>query len=128
MFSSSRRAFHVSATLNLAKRRLCDALGTSRGRAASCCAISIARVRAALAATTMPRSNRPLARRVNFGAAKSCSRVIFMVALRRPKTHTVTASRGSYGRITLGATSRAARVRKSERAAADGTTRLLPQP
>ena len=77
-------AFHDSATLNLAKRRLCDALGTSRGCAAHCCAISNARARAALTAS-IPRSNRPLARRANFGAAKSCSLVIFMIAPRRPK-------------------------------------------
>ena len=77
-------AFHDSATLNLAKRRLWDALGASRGCAAPCCAISLARARAALTAS-IPRSNRPLARRANFGAAKSCSLVIFMIAPRRPE-------------------------------------------
>jgi len=75
-------AFHDWADLNLAKRRLCDALGTSLGGAAHCCAISVARVRAALTAS-IPRSNRPLARRATFGAAKSCSLVIFMI---RPPT------------------------------------------
>jgi hypothetical protein len=76
-------AFHDWANLNLAKRRLCDALGTSLGSAAHCCAISVARVRAALTAS-IPRSNRPLARRANLGAAKSCSLVIiFMI---RPPT------------------------------------------
>jgi hypothetical protein len=70
-------AFHNWANLNLAKRRLCNALGTSLGSAAHCCAISVARVRAALTAS-IPRSNRPLARRATFGAAKSCSLVIFM--------------------------------------------------
>jgi hypothetical protein len=74
-------AFH--ANLNLAKRRLCDALvGTSLGSAAHCRAISVARVRAALTAS-IPRSNRPLARRATFGAAKSCLLVIFMI---RPPT------------------------------------------
>jgi hypothetical protein len=79
-----RRGFHDSANLNLAKRRLCDALvGTSLGSAAHCCAISVARVRAARTAS-IPRSNRPLPRRTNFGAAKSCSLVIiFMI---RPPT------------------------------------------
>ena len=79
-----RRGFHDSANLNLAKRRLCDALvGTSLGSAAHCCAISVARVRAALTAS-IPRSSRPLPRRSNFGAAKSCSLVIiFMI---RPQT------------------------------------------
>ena len=79
-----RRGFHDSANLNLAKRRLCAALvGTSLGSAAHCCAISVARVRAALTAS-FPRSNRPLPRRTNFGAAKSCSLVIiFMI---RPPT------------------------------------------
>jgi hypothetical protein len=72
-------AFHDWANLNLAKRRLCDALGTSLGSAAHCCAISVARVRATLTAS-IPRSNRPLARRATFGAAKS---VIFMI---RPPT------------------------------------------
>ena len=76
-------AFHDWANLNLAKRRLCDALGTSLGSAAHCCAISVARVRATLTAS-IPRSNRPLARRATFGAAKSCSLVIiFMI---RPPT------------------------------------------
>jgi len=75
-------AFHDWADLNLAKRRLCDALGTSLGGAAHCCAISVARVRAALTAS-IPRSNRPLARRATFGAAKSCLLVIFMI---RPPT------------------------------------------
>jgi hypothetical protein len=65
-------AFHDSANLNLAKRRLCAALGISLGSSEHCCAISVARVRAALTAS-IPRSNRPLARRTNFGAAKSCS-------------------------------------------------------
>ena len=78
-----RRGFHDLANLNL-KRRLCDALvGTSLGSSAYCCAISVARVRAALTAS-IPRSSRPLARRTNFGAAKSCSLVIiFMI---RPPT------------------------------------------
>ena len=49
-------AFHDWANLNLAKRRLCDALGTSLGSAAHCCAISVARVRAALTAA-IPRSS-----------------------------------------------------------------------
>ena len=72
-------AFHNSANLNLAKRRLCVALGISLGSSEHCCAISVARVRAALTAS-IPRSNRPLARRTNFGAAKSCSLVIiFMI-------------------------------------------------
>jgi hypothetical protein len=93
-YSAKVGAFHDWATLNLAKRRLCDALGTSRGCAAPCCAISIARARAAITAS-IPRSNRPLARRANFGAAKSCSLVIFMIAPRRPKAHTVTDSRPS---------------------------------
>jgi hypothetical protein len=76
-------AFHDSANLNLAKRRLCAALGISLGSSEHCCAISVARVRAALTAS-IPRSNRPLARRTNFGAAKSCSLVIiFMI---RPPT------------------------------------------
>ena len=74
-------AFH--ANLNLAKRRLCDALvGTSLGSAAHCRAISVARVRAALTAS-IPRSIRPLARCATFGAAKSCLLVIFMI---RPPT------------------------------------------
>jgi hypothetical protein len=78
-----RRGFHDSANLNLAKRRLCAALGISLGSSEHCCAISVARVRAALTAS-IPRSNRPLARRTNFGAAKSCSLVIiFMI---RPPT------------------------------------------
>jgi hypothetical protein len=85
-YSAKVGAFHDWATLNLAKRRLCDALGTSRGCAAPCCAISIARARAAITAS-IPRSNRPLARRANFGAAKSCSLVIFMIAPRRPKAY-----------------------------------------
>ena len=76
-------AFHNSANLNLAKRRLCAALGISLGSSEHCCAISVARVRAALTAS-IPRSNRPLARRTNLGAAKSCSLVIiFMI---RPPT------------------------------------------
>jgi hypothetical protein len=76
-------AFHDSANLNLAKRRLCAALGISLGSSEHCCAISVARVRAALTAS-IPRSNRPLARRTNLGAAKSCSFVIiFMI---RPPT------------------------------------------
>jgi hypothetical protein len=76
-------AFHDSANLNLAKRRLCVALGIRLGSSEHCCAISVARVRAALTAS-IPRSNRPLARRTNFGAAKSCSLVIiFMI---RPPT------------------------------------------
>jgi hypothetical protein len=76
-------AFHDSANLNLAKRRLCVALGISLGSSEHCCAISVARVRAALTAS-IPRSSRPLARRTNFGAAKSCSLVIiFMI---RPPT------------------------------------------
>jgi hypothetical protein len=76
-------AFHDSANFNLAKRRLCVALGISLGSSEHCCAISVARVRAALTAS-IPRSNRPLARRTNFGAAKSCSLVIiFMI---RPPT------------------------------------------
>ena len=76
-------AFHNSANLNLAKRRLCVALGIRLGSSEHCCAISVARVRAALTAS-IPRSNRPLARRTNFGAAKSCSLVIiFMI---RPPT------------------------------------------
>ena len=74
-----RRGFHDSANLNLAKRRLCAALGISLGRSEHCCAISVARVRAALTAS-IPRSNRPLAQRTNFGAAKSCPLVIiFMI-------------------------------------------------
>jgi hypothetical protein len=77
-------AFHDSANLNLAKRRLCAALGISLGSSEHCCAISVARVRAALTAS-IPRSNRPLARRTNLGAAKSCSLVIiFMIHPRRP--------------------------------------------
>jgi hypothetical protein len=79
-------AFHDWANLNLAKRRLCDALGTSLGSAAHCCAISVARVRAALTAS-IPRSNRPLARRATFGAAKSC---IFMNRPRRPEPQPAT--------------------------------------
>ena len=76
-------AFHDSANLNLAKRRLCAALGISLGSSEHCCAISVARARAALTAA-IPRSSRPLARRTNFGAAKSCSLVIiFMI---RPPT------------------------------------------
>jgi hypothetical protein len=47
-------AFHDWANLNLAKRRLCDALGTSLGSAAHCCAISVARVRATLTASIPP--------------------------------------------------------------------------
>jgi hypothetical protein len=79
-----RRGFHDSANLNLAKRRLCDALvGISLGSTAHCCAISVASVRAARTAS-IPRSNRPLPRRTNFGAAKSCFLVIiFMI---RPPT------------------------------------------
>ena len=78
-----RRGFHDSANLNLAKRRLCAALGISLGSSEHCCAISVARVRAARTAS-IPRSNRPLPRRTNFGAAKSCSLVIiFMI---RPPT------------------------------------------
>jgi hypothetical protein len=78
-----RRGFHDTDALNLAKRRLCDAVGISFGSAAHCCAISVARVRAALTAS-IPRSSRPLPRRSNFGAAKSCSLVIiFMI---RPQT------------------------------------------
>jgi hypothetical protein len=74
-----RRGFHDSANLNLAKRRLCDVLvGTSLGSAAHCCAISVARVRAARTAS-IPRSNRPLPRRTDFGAAKSCFLVIFFM-------------------------------------------------
>jgi hypothetical protein len=74
-----RRGFHDSANLNLAKRRLCAALGISLGSSEHCCAISVARVRAALTAS-IPRSNRPLAQRTNFGAAKSCPLVIiFMI-------------------------------------------------
>ena len=81
--SGGRGCFHDSANLNLAKRRLCVALGISLGSSEHCCAISVARVRAALTAS-IPRSNRPLARRTNFGAAKSCSLVIiFMI---RPPT------------------------------------------
>jgi hypothetical protein len=63
-------AFHDSANLNLAKRRLCAALGIRLGSSEHCCAISVARVRAALTAS-IPRSNRPLARRTNLGAAKA---------------------------------------------------------
>jgi hypothetical protein len=82
-------AFHDSANLNLANRRLCDALGISLGTPTRCCAISVARVRAALTAS-IPRSNLPLARRANFGAAKSCSLVIiFMI---RPPTAKVPAT------------------------------------
>ena len=78
-----RSGFHDSANLNLAKRRLCAALGISLGSSEHCCAISVARVRAARTAS-IPRSNRPLPRRTNFGAAKSCSLVIiFMI---RPPT------------------------------------------
>jgi hypothetical protein len=81
--SGGRGCVHDSANLNLAKRRLCVALGISLGSSEHCCAISVARVRAALTAS-IPRSNRPLARRTNFGAAKSCSLVIiFMI---RPPT------------------------------------------
>ena len=57
-------------------------MGASLG-CSVCCAISVARARAALTAA-IPRSSRPLARRTNFGAAKSCSLVIiFMI---RPPT------------------------------------------
>ncbi len=78
-------AFHDWANLNLAKRRLCDALGTSLGSAAHCCAISVACVRAALTAS-IPRTIRP-ARRATFGAAKSC---IFMNRPRRPEPQPAT--------------------------------------
>jgi hypothetical protein len=74
---------HNSAALNLAKRRLCDALGIGLTATAFCSAISIARIRAALTAS-VPRSMRALARRANLGTAKSCSLVIiFMI---RPPT------------------------------------------
>ena len=84
MGQTAPRGFYDSANLNLAKRRLCAALvGISLGSSEHCCAISVARVRAALTAS-IPRSSRPLARRTNFGAAKSCSLVIiFMI---RPPT------------------------------------------
>jgi len=74
---------HNSAALNLAKRRLCDALRISLTATAFCSAIPIARSRAALT-DSVPRSMRALARRANLGTAKSCSLVIiFMI---RPPT------------------------------------------
>ena len=67
---------------NLSRRRLCNPLGRGLGWAAHCCAISVARARAALTAT-FPRSIRSSPRRATFGAANSCSLVIFMI---RPPT------------------------------------------
>ena len=64
------------------RRRPCERMGASLG-CLVCCAISVARDRTALTAA-IPRSSRPLPRRTNFGAAKSCSLVIiFMI---RPPT------------------------------------------
>ena len=57
-------------------------------RTRDCCAISVARARAALTAA-FPRSSRSSARRTTFGAAKSCSLVIFTI---RPPTVKVTAT------------------------------------
>jgi hypothetical protein len=79
-------AFHDSDALNLAMRRLSDVVGISLGSATYCRAISVARARAKLTAS-IPRSNRPLARRANLGDAKSCSLdVIFMI---RPPTASI---------------------------------------
>jgi hypothetical protein len=72
----------IPTPFNLSRRRLCNPLGRSLGRAAHCCAISVARARAALTAT-FPRSIRSSPRRATFGAANSCSLVIFMI---RPPT------------------------------------------
>ena len=63
---------------NLSRRRLCNPLGRSLGCAAHCCAISVARARAALTAT-LPRSIRSSARRTTVGAPKSRSLVNFMI-------------------------------------------------
>ena len=70
--------------INLSRRRLCNPLGRDLGCTADCCAVSVARARAALTAT-FPRSSRSSARRASFGAAKSCSLVIFII---RPPTAT----------------------------------------
>jgi hypothetical protein len=68
--------------INLSRRRLCNPLGRNLGCTADCCAVSAARARAALTAA-IPRSSRALARPASFGAAKSCSLVIFII---RPPT------------------------------------------
>jgi hypothetical protein len=87
---------------NLSRRRLCNPLGRSLGCATHCCAISVARARAALTAA-FPRSSRSSARRASFGAAKSCSLVTFIISLSAPPTATVALnniqkSRPSHGR------------------------------
>jgi hypothetical protein len=74
----------IANPINLSRRRLCNPLGRNLGCTAACCAISVARARAALTAT-FPRSSRSSARRATFGAAKSRSLVIFIF---RPPTAT----------------------------------------
>ena len=68
----------IPIPFNLSRRRLCNPLGRSLGCAAHCCAISVARARAALTAT-LPRSIRSSARRTTVGAPKSRSLVNFMI-------------------------------------------------
>jgi hypothetical protein len=88
---------------NLSRRRLCNPLGRGLGCAAHCCAISVARARAALTAT-FPRPIRSSPRRATFGAAKSCSLVIFTIrppdGLSPSDDDYAHRSRPSNGRIT----------------------------
>ena len=75
----------IPTPINLSRRRLCNPLGRNLGCTADRSAVSVARARAALTAT-FPRSSLSSARRASFGAAKSCSLVIFII---RPPTATV---------------------------------------
>ena len=75
----------ILTPFNLSRRRLCNPLGRDLRCTADCCAVSVARARAALTAT-FPRSSLSSARRASFGAAKSCSLVIFII---RPPTASV---------------------------------------
>ena len=105
---SPRVRFTTGSIPNLTRRRLCNPLERDLGCAGYCCAVSVARARAALTAT-FPRSIRSSPRRATSGAAKSCSFVIFMILPPAfgwsPEPHLTTQnnaprSRPSHGRST----------------------------
>ena len=90
-----------ACSFNRSRRRRCSAVGRSLGWAADCCAISVARSRAALTAA-MPRASRSSARLTSFGAAKSCSLLnIFMIRppTANPQQFNDARSRPSHGHI-----------------------------
>jgi hypothetical protein len=83
-----RRGFHDTDALNLAKRRLCDAVGISFGSAAHCCAISV-RPSSGGAHCCYPPLKPPLAPTHQFRRTKKLLLVIIFM-IRPPTVATLT--------------------------------------